>query len=78
MLVLSAVYKSKYLKQYLGDRPRVTIGHLFKRTINFLASLKPISATLGYDCFILQNLREVVFEGEDDTAMEPTPSSSFN
>ena len=78
MLVLSAVYKSKYLKRFISDRPRVTMQHLFKRTINFLKSLKPISQTLGYDSFILENLQEVVFEGEEELPVEPTPASSFS
>ena len=66
MLVLSAVYKSKYLRRYIGDNPRVTMNYLFKRTISFLNQLQPISATLGHDAYILQCLREVVFNDETD------------
>lgn len=73
MLVLSAVYKSKYLRHYIGDKPRVTMEHLFKRTINFLSSLQPISATLGHDSYILQCLRDVVFKDETDEV----PGNSF-
>lgn len=66
MLVLSAVYCSKHLRQYISDNPFVKMEFLFKRTINMLKYLKPISATLGHDQYILECLREVVFKEEDD------------
>ncbi|KAG8532589.1 uncharacterized protein KY384_002466 [Bacidia gigantensis] len=83
MLVLSAVYKSKYLKRFIqnsrmNSTPKKHMEHLFWRTTNFLNRLKPISPTLAQDCSILHSLREVVFEGDDDDLpSNPTTSSSF-
>lgn len=65
MLVLSAAYKSKTLGQYVE---RGKLSHLFDRTIKMLGDLAPISQTLARDCFILQCLRKVVFEGSDNSA----------
>lgn len=69
MLVLSAAYKSKTLGEYVDA---TKLNHLFHRTINLLGSLAPISRTLEKDCFILQCLRKVVFEGGD------VPATSFS
>lgn len=77
MLVLSAVYKSKYLKHFIGDRPRVTMQHLFRRTICFLDDHSAISATLAKDSYILKLLRDVVFEGEDDYSVDSLSQPSF-
>lgn len=77
MLVLSAVYCSKHLRQYISDNPHQTMDFLFKRTISMLKNLKPISATLGHDQYILECLRDVVLrEDTDDTP--PTASFSSN
>ena len=65
MLVLSAAYKSKTLGQYVE---RGKLSHLFDRTIKMLGDLAPISQTLAKDCFILQCLRRVVFDGNDNSA----------
>ena len=78
MLVLSAVYKSKVLSGFIAPDPRRKLDHLFRRTIGFLGQLKPISPTLGHDQFILEQLRDVVFEDEEDLPIMPTTSSSFD
>lgn len=86
MLVLSAVYKSKHLKQYIiapdkNESPKQIIQRLFRRTIAILSDHKSISKTLAYDQFILDRLRDVVFEGEDDETEDVQPpalSSSFS
>ena len=65
MLVLSAAYKSKTLGQYVE---RGKLSYLFDRTIKMLGDLAPISQTLAKDCFILQCLRRVIFEGNDNMA----------
>ena len=77
MLVLSAVYCSKHLRQYISDNPAKTMEFLFRRTINMLKNLKPISATLGHDQYILECLREVVLKDEEDVT-PPTASFSSN
>ncbi|KAL8990997.1 MAG: hypothetical protein Q9177_000476 [Variospora cf. flavescens] len=58
MLVLATTYKSHL--SFLIERPK--LEHLFRRTINFLKGLEPISATLGQDALILEKLREVVID----------------
>ena len=78
MLVLSAVFKSKVLSGFIDPDPRRKLQHLFNRTIAFLGQLRPISPTLGHDQYILQQLREVVFEDEEDLLAIPTSSSSFD
>jgi hypothetical protein len=70
MLVLSAAFKSKTLGAFLDSRD---LDKLFNRTIKLLKDLAPISATLAQDCFILQCLRRVVFEGGD-----PEMATSFS
>lgn len=85
MLVLSAVYKSKHLKQFIispdvTETPKQIMRRLFARTISVLADLKAISKTLGHDQFILSRLKDVVFEGEDDESEDgqaPEANSSF-
>ena len=74
MLVLSAVYCSKHLKQYISDDPTMRMAFLFRRTINMLKTLKPISATLGHDQYILECLRDVVLKEDDITP----PNASFS
>lgn len=86
MLVLSAVYKSKNLKQFImgpdrDETPKQIMKRLFARTISMLKDLKPISAALYQDQRILTSLRDVVFEGEDEEADEseaPALRSSFS
>ena len=70
MLVLSAAFKSKILGAYVDS---AQLDRLFNRTIKLLKRLAPISQTLDRDCFILQCLRKVVFDGG-----EPELSSSFS
>ena len=70
MLVLSAAFKSKTLGKYV-EAPR--LDWLFTRTIKLFKRLSPISQTLERDCFILQCLRKVVFEGG-----EPELATSFS
>ncbi len=75
MLVLSAVYCSKHLRQYIHETPYERMDFLFRRTIGMLRRLKPISATLGHDQYILECLKEVVLRDDDD---KPPPSASFS
>ncbi len=70
MLVLSAAFKSKTLGSYVEPK---NLDKLFNRTIKLLKDLAPISDTLSHDCFILQCLRRVVFEGGD-----PQMATSFS
>ena len=70
MLVLSAAYKSKTLGAFVDPNQ---LDRLFTRTIKLLKRLSPISQTLERDCFILQCLRKVVFEGG-----EPEMATSFS
>ena len=74
MLVLSAVYASKHLKRFISSDPAKTMDFLFARTIRLLRHLKPISATLGHDQYILECLRDVVLK--EDEATPPTASFS--
>ena len=76
MLVLSAVYCSKHLRQFISDDPATRMDFLFRRTINMLKNLKPISATLGHDQYILECVREVIFK--NDEIAPPTASFSSN
>lgn len=76
MLVLSAVYCSKHLRGYISDDPTQTMEFLFRRTINMLRRLKPISATLGHDEYILRCLQEVVLGTPVDQYSQPSASFS--
>ncbi|KAL8857140.1 MAG: hypothetical protein Q9178_006316 [Gyalolechia marmorata] len=58
MLVLATTYKSHL--SFLIPKPK--LEHLFRRTINFLRSLEPVSETLAKDALILEKLQEVVFD----------------
>ncbi|KAL8782601.1 MAG: hypothetical protein Q9213_005233 [Squamulea squamosa] len=58
MLVLATTYKSHL--SFLIEKG--TLEHLFRRTINFLRSLEPVSDTLAKDAQILERLQEVVFD----------------
>ena len=58
MLVLATTYKSHLT--FLIPKPK--LEHLFRRTINFLRSLEPVSETLAKDALILEKLQEVVFD----------------
>ena len=75
MLVLSAVYSSKHLRSKISENPEVTMRHLFERTVNQLKRLKPISATLGHDEYILRCLKDVVL-GDDHAYYGPSTSFS--
>ncbi len=70
MLVLSAAFKSKTLGGFVEA---AQLDRLFTRTIKLLKRLASISQTLERDCFILQCLRRVVFDGGD-----PELSTSFS
>ncbi|KAL8691895.1 MAG: hypothetical protein Q9218_002963 [Villophora microphyllina] len=67
MLVLATTYKS-HLSNLI---PKEKLEYLFNRTIRFLRSLEPVSATLAKDALILEKLQEVVFD-------EGNPSHSFS
>ncbi|KAL8664683.1 MAG: hypothetical protein Q9202_002818 [Teloschistes flavicans] len=58
MLVLATTYKSQ-LSNLISKKQ---LEHLFFRTIRFLRSLGPVSATLAKDALILEKLQEVVFD----------------
>ncbi|KAI4196114.1 MAG: hypothetical protein LQ350_006750 [Teloschistes chrysophthalmus] len=58
MLVLATTYKSQ-LSKLISKKQ---LEHLFFRTIRFLRSLGPVSATLAKDALILEKLQEVVFD----------------
>lgn len=70
MLVLATTYKSPL--SFLIKRPK--LEHLFDRTIKFLKSLEPISATLGQDALILEKLREVVFDDSNSQSFHSDES----
>jgi hypothetical protein len=61
VLVLATTYRSRSLHNLV---PRDKLEHLFDRTIKFLHSLGPISATLETDSKILTRLREDVLGRE--------------
>jgi hypothetical protein len=61
VLVLATTYRSRSLHNLV---PRDKLEHLFDRTIKFLHSLGPISATLETDSKILARLREDVLGRE--------------
>ena len=73
MLVLAATYKSKSLHKLV---PRDQLEHLFNRTIKFLHSLGPISATLEKDSKILARLKEDVLKRDAAHGREGTSFSS--
>lgn len=73
MLVLAATYKSQSLHK-LVDRD--TLERLFSRTIKFLESLGPISATLATDAKILTRLKEDVLKRDAPHGQEGTSFSS--
>ena len=73
MLVLATTYKSKSLH---GLVPRDKLDHLFDRTIKFLHSLAPVSATLKKDSMILARLREDVLGRDIAPGREGTSFSS--
>ena len=58
MLVLSATWRSHYLRKLIDeDRFR----SLLKRTIDFLRKLSAISPTCQLDCSILERIQRVLF-----------------
>lgn len=73
MLVLAATYKSKSLHKLV---PRESLEKLFNRTIKFLHSLGPISATLEKDSRILARLKEDVLKRDAPRGREGTSFSS--
>ena len=76
MLVLSAVYCSKHLKRFISEDPTSKMDFLFRRTIAMLKRLKPVSATLGHDAYILECLREVILRDEDSIPATSSFSSA--
>jgi len=58
MLVLSAVYYTKYLRALV---PEAQFQSHLERTIRFLRRLAPISPTCASDCQILERISKVLF-----------------
>ena len=64
LLVLSAVYSSKHLHQFISDNPVFQMKLFFGRTIRMLDRLKPISKTLGRDQHVLVSLMNAMLRDE--------------
>ncbi|GAB7360772.1 hypothetical protein MBLNU230_g0760t1 [Neophaeotheca triangularis] len=81
MLVLSATYYNKYLKQLI-DSEKLKV--LLERTIQFLRRLAPISPTCSNDCVILEKINHCLFGVPQDAKHlyrgelePPSASNSF-
>jgi hypothetical protein len=69
MLVLSAVWRTHYLRKLI-DQDRFQV--LLHRTIGFLRKLSAISPTCQLDCSILEKIQRVLFGTPDSGTEIPT------
>ena len=80
MLVLSATFYNKWLR---GAVHHERFQGLLERTIGFLRRLRDISPTCKVDCYILENISQLLFRVPPDAkhiyhneGVEPTSASS--